>query len=40
MVRPGLTEVLAVPLAEDPPLQQAFAQVERAMEQYAAQAKV
>lgn len=40
VVRPGLTEVLAVPLAEDTPLQQAFAHVERAMEQYASQAKV
>jgi hypothetical protein len=40
VVRPGLTEVLAVPLPEDTSLQQAFAQVERAREQYAAQAKV
>jgi hypothetical protein len=40
VVRPGLTEVLAVPLAEDTPLQRAFAHLERAMEQYAAQAKV
>jgi hypothetical protein len=40
MVRPGLTEVFAVPLPEDTPLQRAFAQVERVIEQYAAQAKV
>jgi hypothetical protein len=35
-----LTEVFAVPLPEDSRLQQAFAQVERAMEQYTARAKV
>jgi DNA-binding PadR family transcriptional regulator len=40
VIRPGLTEVFAVPLPEDSRLQQAFAQVERAMEQYSAQAKV
>ncbi len=40
VVRPGLSEVFAVPLPEDTRLQQAFAQVERAMEHYAAQAKV
>jgi hypothetical protein len=40
LVRPGLTEVLAVPLPEDTPLQQAFAHVERAIDQYAAQAKI
>jgi hypothetical protein len=40
VVRRGRTEVFAVPLPEDTPLPQAFAHVERAMEQYAAQAKV
>jgi hypothetical protein len=40
LVRPGLTEVLAVLLPEDTPLQQAFAHVEGAIDQYAAQAKV
>jgi hypothetical protein len=39
VVRPGLGEVFAVPLPEDTPLQQAFAHVERAVDQYAARAK-
>jgi hypothetical protein len=40
VVRAGLSEVFAVPLPEDTRLQQAFTQVERAMEHYVAQAKV
>jgi hypothetical protein len=40
VVRPGLSQVMAGELSEDPPLRRAFAQLERAMDQYVAQAKL
>jgi hypothetical protein len=40
VLRPGLSQVAADNLPEDPPLRRAFAQLERAMDQYVAQAKL
>jgi hypothetical protein len=40
VVRPGLSQVTAADLPEDPPLRRAFTQLERAMDQYVAQAKL
>jgi hypothetical protein len=40
VVRPGLSEVSAEGLPDDPPLRRAFGQLERAMEQYVAQARL
>jgi hypothetical protein len=40
VVRPGLSQVTAADLPEDPPLRRAFAQLECAMDQYVAQAKL
>ena len=40
VVRPGLSEVSTPDWPDDPPLRRAFAQVEHAMHQYAAQAKL
>jgi hypothetical protein len=40
VLRPGLSQVAAENLPEDPPLRRAFAQLERAMDQYVAQAKL
>jgi hypothetical protein len=40
VLRPGLSQVAAEKLPEDPPLRRAFAQLERAMDQYVAQAKL
>jgi hypothetical protein len=40
VVRPGLTDLFALDLPEEPVLQQAFAKVETAMQGYAARAKV
>ena len=40
VVRPGLSQVTAEDLPDDPPLRRAFVQLERAMDQYVAQAKL
>jgi hypothetical protein len=40
LVRPGLSDAMAEEIPEDPPLRRAFAQLERAMDQYVAQAKL
>jgi len=40
VVRPGLSVVTAADLPEDPPLRRAFTQLECAMDQYVAQAKL
>ena len=40
IVRPALSEVMPEGLPNDPPLRRAFAQLEHAMEQYVAQAKL
>jgi hypothetical protein len=40
VLRPGLSEVLAEGLPNDPPLRRAFTQLECAMDQYVAQAKL
>jgi hypothetical protein len=40
VVRPGLSEVAGRDGPDDPPLRRAFAQVESAMDQYVAQAKL
>src|SRR5262249_30095341 len=40
VVRPGLSEVSAEGLPDDPPLRRAFGQLERAMDHYVAQAKL
>jgi hypothetical protein len=40
VVRPGLSQVTAGDLPKDPPLRRAFAQLECAMDQYVAQAKL
>ena len=40
VVRPGLSQVTAANLPEDPPLRRAFNQLECAMDQYVAQAKL
>jgi hypothetical protein len=40
VVRPGLSQVTALDLPEDPPLRRAFTQLEGAMDQYVAQAKL
>jgi hypothetical protein len=40
VLRPGLSQVAGEDLPQDPPLRRAFAQVERAMDQYVAQAKL
>jgi hypothetical protein len=40
VVRPGLSDVSAESLPDDPPLRRAFGQLERAMDQYVAQAKL
>jgi hypothetical protein len=40
IVRPGLSQVTAADLPDDPPLRRAFAQLECAMDQYVAQAKL
>jgi len=40
LLRPGLSEVMTENPLDDPPLRRAFAQLERAMDQYVAQAKL
>jgi hypothetical protein len=40
VVRPGLSQVAGEELPDDPPLRRAFAQLERAMDQYVAEAKL
>jgi hypothetical protein len=40
LLRPGLAEAIPESAAEDPPLRRAFAALERAMDQYVAQAKL
>jgi len=40
VLRPGLSEVMVGDLPDDPPLRRAFAQLECAMDQYVAQAKL
>jgi hypothetical protein len=40
VLRPGLSEVMAEALPDDPPLRRAFARLEDAMDQYVAQAKL
>jgi hypothetical protein len=40
VVRPGLSEVSAEDLPDDPPLRRAFAQLEHAMDEYVARAKL
>jgi hypothetical protein len=40
VLRPGLSQVGAENLPDDPPLRRAFAQSEHAMDQYVAQAKL
>lgn len=40
VLRPGLSQVTAADLPEDPPLRRAFTQLEGAMDQYVAQAKL
>jgi hypothetical protein len=40
VMRPGLSEVMAETPPDDPPLRRAFGQLERAMDQYVAQAKL
>jgi hypothetical protein len=40
VLRPGLSEVMPEDLPDDPPLRRAFTQLERAMDQYVAQAKL
>jgi len=40
VLRPGLSEVATDSQPDDPPLRRAFAQLERAMDQYVAQAKL
>ena len=40
ILRPGLSQVGAENLPDDPPLRRAFAQLEHAMDQYVAQAKL
>jgi hypothetical protein len=40
VVRPGLLQVAGEELPDDPPLRRAFAQLERAMDQYVAEAKL
>jgi hypothetical protein len=40
VLRPGLSQVAGENLPDDPPLRRAFAQLERAMDQYVAQAKL
>jgi hypothetical protein len=40
VLRPGLSEVTTENLPDDPPLRRAFVQLERAMDQYVAQAKL
>jgi hypothetical protein len=40
VVRPGLSQVMAADLPDDPPLRRAFAQLEGTMDQYVAQAKL
>jgi hypothetical protein len=40
VLRPGLAQVTAADLPDDPPLRRAFTQLEQAMDQYVAQAKL